>query len=277
MKTKFVSFVLGAAIGLASALVPLRAQFAYVVNALSNNVSAYSIGSNGALTPVPGSPFAAGSFPNSVAVDPTGKFAYVASYGLASPGGFFVPSTVLAYSISSNGSLTPAPGSPFAAGSGATSVAITPLVPFATSFAKLEIEAGHRPGFDLKESFTLGTNSNGIDPVTEKVTLQIGTFSVTIPAGSFEQDHNRRFEFEGVINDVRLEMRIIPLGNNIFTFKAEGKGVDLTDLTNPVTVVLTIGTDSGSTDVTAEFENRREHHKQEHARFAPDSPGDNGE
>jgi hypothetical protein len=227
--------------------------------------------------PVPGSPFAAGFFSRSVAVDPTGKFAYVASYGLASPGGFFVPSTVLAYSISSNGSLTPAPGSPFAAGSGATSVAITPLVPFATSFAKLEIEVGHRPGFDLKESFTLGTNSNGIDPVTEKVTLQIGTFSVTIPAGSFEQDHNRRFEFEGVINDVRLEMRIMPLGNNIFTFKAEGKGVDLTDLTNPVTVVLTIGTDSGSTDVTAEFENRREHHKQEHARFAPDSPGDNGE
>src|SRR5260221_6488009 len=77
MKTKFVSFVLGTAIGLASALVPLRAQFAYVVNVLSNNVSAYSIGSNGALTPVPGSPFAAGQNPGSVAVDPTGQFAYV--------------------------------------------------------------------------------------------------------------------------------------------------------------------------------------------------------
>jgi len=41
--------------------------------------------------------------------------------------------------------------------------------------------AGPPPGFDLNESFTLGKNTNGINPVTEKVTLQIGTFSVTIP------------------------------------------------------------------------------------------------
>jgi hypothetical protein len=202
MKSKFVSFAFGTAIGLASPLAPLRAQFAYVVNALSNNVSAYSIGSNGALTPVPGSPFATGD--------------------------------------------------------GAIRVAITPEVPFAASFAKLEIEARRRPGFELKEFFTLGTNSNGIDPVTENVTLQIGTFSVTIPAGSFEQDLNRRFEFEGVINDVSLEVQIVPLGNNIFTFKADGKGVDLTGLTNPVTVGLTIGIDSGSTAVRA-FEKRKKH------------------
>jgi DNA-binding beta-propeller fold protein YncE len=47
-------------------------KFAYVANAFGNNVSAYSIGANGALTPVTGSPFAAGTAPFSVAVDPTG-------------------------------------------------------------------------------------------------------------------------------------------------------------------------------------------------------------
>jgi hypothetical protein len=186
-----------------------------------------------------------------VAVDPTGKFAYVVNSQIVFG--------VSGYSIGSNGALTPVPGSPFATGSAPHSIAITPLVPFATSFAKLEIEARHRPGFELKEFFTLGTNSNGINPVTENVTLQIGTFSVTIPAGSFEQDPNRRFEFEGVINDVSLEVQIVPLGNNIFTFKAEGKGVDLTGLTNPVTVGLTIGIDSGSTAVRAEFEKRKRH------------------
>jgi hypothetical protein len=41
--------------------VPLRAQFVYVTNQSSGNVSAYSIGPNGALTPVPGSPLGAGS------------------------------------------------------------------------------------------------------------------------------------------------------------------------------------------------------------------------
>jgi hypothetical protein len=44
-----------------------------------------------------------------------------------------------------------------------------------------------------------------------------------------------------------LEVQIVHLGNNIFTFKAEGTGVDLTGLTNPVTVVLTIGDNTGTT------------------------------
>jgi hypothetical protein len=123
-------------------------------------------------------------------------------------------------------------------------------VPFASSFAKLEIETDR---FDLKESFTLGANSNGINPVTEKVTLQIGTFSVMIPAGSFNQGFFEGFKFEGAINGVRLGVQIVPLGNNLFTFKAVGSGVDLTRLTNPVTVVLTIGIDSGTTTAVARF------------------------
>lgn len=48
----------------------IAAKFAYVANRGSNDVSAYSIGSNGALTPVPGSPFATGVGPFSVALNP---------------------------------------------------------------------------------------------------------------------------------------------------------------------------------------------------------------
>jgi DNA-binding beta-propeller fold protein YncE len=103
MSRGWFSVFTGLAIGFVLLAAPLRGQFAYVANFESNNVSAYSIdGSNGTLTPIPGSPFAAGSNPISVAVDPTGKFAYVAN---------FVGS---AYSIGSNGALTPIPGSPFA-------------------------------------------------------------------------------------------------------------------------------------------------------------------
>jgi 6-phosphogluconolactonase len=57
------------------------AKFAYVANFNSKNVSAYSIGSNGALTSIAGSPFAAGGGPISVTVDPRAKFAYVANKG----------------------------------------------------------------------------------------------------------------------------------------------------------------------------------------------------
>jgi DNA-binding beta-propeller fold protein YncE len=315
-------------------------KFAYVANNLDNNVSAYSIAANGALTQVPGSPFATGSRPVSMAVDPTGKFAYVAharvntgwayhiaanggltpvlgsspfptwsfpvsvamgptgkyfyvvtsrgidsrgdvGVNLIADGGFVVPihhfatgiqpssmavdptgkfayvaiqigdihslnGSVSAYRIAANGDLTPVPGSPFATGFGPTSVAITPLVPFASSLAELEIA---KDRFDLKESFTLGTNSNGINPVKENVTLQIGTFSVMIPAGSFFRLLEGGFAFEGVINGVTFEVQIVPLGNNIFTFKAVGTDVDLTGLTKPVTVVLTIGINSGATTV----------------------------
>jgi DNA-binding beta-propeller fold protein YncE len=202
-----------------SVAVDPTAKFVYVVNEVSNNVSAFSIGADGALTPVTGSPFAAGTEPFSVAVDPTGKFAYVANG---------ISNNVSAFSIGADGALTPVSGSPFAAGIEPVSVAIIPLVPFASSFAKLEIA---QRGFDLTESFTLGTNSNGINPVTENVTLQIGTFSVTIPAGSFKLNPNRRFAFQGLINGVSMQVQIIPLGNNIFTFNAQGAGVDLTGLT----------------------------------------------
>ena len=65
------------AVVLVSLTAPLRAaEFVYVTNEGENNVWAYRIAINGALTPIPGSPFAAGSLPNSVAVDPTAKFVY---------------------------------------------------------------------------------------------------------------------------------------------------------------------------------------------------------
>lgn len=57
-------------------------RFAYVANDFSNNVSAYTINQmTGALTPVAGSPFAAGTNPRSVVIDPSGQFAYVANAG----------------------------------------------------------------------------------------------------------------------------------------------------------------------------------------------------
>jgi hypothetical protein len=51
---------------------------------------------------------------------------------------------------------------------------------------------------------------------------------------------------------VSLEVQIVPLGNHIFTFKAETTGVDLTGLTNPVTVVPIIRVNTGTTTVTAQ-------------------------
>src|SRR6201989_2750296 len=57
VKRGWLSFFSTLAICFVCLAAPLRPQFAYVANFQSANVSAYSIGANGALTPVPGSPF----------------------------------------------------------------------------------------------------------------------------------------------------------------------------------------------------------------------------
>jgi 6-phosphogluconolactonase len=116
------------AIGLLCLTPPLRAQFVYTANETSNNISAYRIGANGALTPVPGSPFAAGTQPQSVVVDPTARFLYVASLGVSA---IISGNNISAYSIDANGALTPVPGSPFAAGSGPVLVTMDPTGKFA--------------------------------------------------------------------------------------------------------------------------------------------------
>jgi hypothetical protein len=47
------------------------------------------------------------------------------------------------------------------------------------------------------------------------------------------------------------------LGDSSYTLKAQGKGVDLSALQNPVTVALAIGDDAGSTTAFRENENTK--------------------
>lgn len=70
----------GSASSLGAPLSNNATAFAYVANSASNSVSAYTINaSTGALSEVADSPFTAGIGPTSVAVDPAGRFAYVAN------------------------------------------------------------------------------------------------------------------------------------------------------------------------------------------------------
>ena len=210
-------------------------RFAYVGNlSFNSDIRAYSIGANGELTLVPGQT-SQGHAPASMAVDPTGKFVCVASLELHS---------TLVFRIGKDGALTAVAGSPFAAGNLPNSVAVSPFVPFASSSATVDI---HNDIVALSESFTLGANSNGIDPAKENVTFQIGTFSMTIPAGSFKLNPDHTYGFQGVINGVSIQVEILKVDERLSILDGVFKGVDLSGVTKPVTVVLTIGIDSGST------------------------------
>jgi 6-phosphogluconolactonase (cycloisomerase 2 family) len=91
-------------------------KFVYVANMVAANISAYRIAQSGALTPVPGSPFATGREPYSIATNAANQCAYVANR---------FDKNISAYAIAVNGALTPIEGSPFPAGVGPDSVACT--------------------------------------------------------------------------------------------------------------------------------------------------------
>ena len=106
-------------------------QFAYVAGGGgtngANNISGYSISpSSGALSPLPGSPFAEGLSPVATTLDPWSPFLYAANNcsdtACAAPAG-----SVSAYTIDpGTGTLTAALGSPFPVGSSPFGIAVDP-------------------------------------------------------------------------------------------------------------------------------------------------------
>jgi hypothetical protein len=148
------------------------------------------------------------------------------------------------YTIGSNGALTPISESPFTGLSQPISVAASPIS-FAASTTSFETETGKTPTFTLDDTFTLGRNSTGIDPVTQQVTLRIDTFAVTIPANRFSLLTDGAFEFGGIINNVLYYVTITRLGGNTFKLSAEG-GKDLSTLGKNVSIALMVGGNAGT-------------------------------
>jgi len=229
-------------------------KHAYVTNAISDNVSVIDTSTNTVVATVP-----VGSIPVGVAVTPDGADAYVANYSSGTISVIDTASNTVVATISE--------------GNGPVAVGIIPPptgVLFSAFSAKLEIHFGDEPNtdhFNLNASFTLGSASNGIDPPTEPVTLKVGTFTTTIPRGSFKVDDDQDdqndqeegvgmkrfgpFRVHGVIDGVDLRVLIRPTGAKRYALEAEARHADLTGTKNPVQVTLTIGGDSGTTLVKA--------------------------
>ena len=77
---------------------------------------------------------------------------------------------------------------------------------------------------------------------------------MTVPAGSFHAGPKGTFTYEGTISGVSLEIRISPTGAGAYQIQVGASGIDLTGLTNPVTVSLRIGNNVGTTPVTVDFQ-----------------------
>ena len=102
----------------------------YVATRISNSVNAYNIGSDGSLTPIPGSPFATdGTNGKALAFTPDGKRLYVSNNG---------SDNITGFNVASDGSLSLIPGSPWPTGGtdpDLESIAITPNQPPTAAFS----------------------------------------------------------------------------------------------------------------------------------------------
>lgn len=80
-------------------------------------IAGYSVSSSGVLTPIAGSPFAAGSTPTGIAIDPTSRFLYATDS---------VQNELIAYNIQAAGVLDPRVNGPFTTGTFPVNVVADP-------------------------------------------------------------------------------------------------------------------------------------------------------
>ena len=84
-------------------------RFLYVTGMFSNDVAGFAVGTDGTLTPIPGSPFAGGKLPFNIYFTPDGRHLYLSSLSA---------DAVSAFAVGQDGSLSAVPGSPYTLGSG---------------------------------------------------------------------------------------------------------------------------------------------------------------
>jgi YVTN family beta-propeller protein len=242
----------------------------YVTNFSDNSVSVIATVINTVTATV-----LVGVNPMGLAVTPDGASVYVATVS---------DNTVSVIATASNTvtATVPVGSSPIAFGQFIGSVTVK--VPFASFTSRVEIERTHSltkhagDSFEVEGGGVLGQASDGIAPSADDVTLSLGSFLITIPAGSFvatsdrDRDNDRRdwdrddrdrddrdnlvttYHFQGVIADVSLNARIEQGPKQRFRFHFEGRHANLSLVVNPMIVGLAIGHDVGHVVVKADID-----------------------
>lgn len=121
--------------------------------------------------------------------------------------------------------------------------------PVAPSFvAEVEIDRENSK-IEVEGALARPEDGDGMDPSAEEVTLEVGSFSATIPAGSFRLTQTApvaQFRFGGNLDGVNLEMSLRML-HDVLWFEAKAEHADLPVGSSPLLVTLRIGDDSATT------------------------------
>jgi 6-phosphogluconolactonase (cycloisomerase 2 family) len=123
-------------------------------------IFAFSVGSGGVLTPLSGSPFAAGVRPSAIASDASGSYVYVTDFAKGDVRGYSVAPGTAAVA----GALVPLSGSPFQAGNQPSAIVVDPSYPFAYVANSLDATV---TAYSMSSGAlaSIGTFSTGLQPV----------------------------------------------------------------------------------------------------------------
>ncbi|MCA9794808.1 MAG: beta-propeller fold lactonase family protein, partial [Candidatus Eremiobacteraeota bacterium] len=133
----------------------------YVANQGSDNISVFSVGANGLLTAVAGSPFAGPLGVTSIAVDPTGRFLYAAGN----------TNQIRSFTIGADGSLTNAVNLPLVS----VPTQVAPVFTRTANGLFLNV-AGSNGGVASIETFTVNENTGAL--AANSITNVAGGISV---------------------------------------------------------------------------------------------------
>lgn len=154
----------------AAVAVSASGNFLYVANNFTNSVSAFKIGSSGALTALGASPYTVGLAPSGLGMIPSGGFLYVANTGSSSVSAFAICDKVVTSCVNPNspdGTLTPVSGSPFSAGIGPVAIAADPSFNFLYVLDKQSSEISeysYASGSGVLSALSSPTISTGLTP-----------------------------------------------------------------------------------------------------------------
>jgi 6-phosphogluconolactonase len=130
----------------------------------------FAVGSGGVLTPLSGSPYAAGVQPSAIASDASSAYLYATD---------FLSGKVLGYSVASSGNLTPLSGSPFPAGNQPSGIVVDPSYPYTyvTNSLDATVTAYSMSSGNLSR---IGDFATGLDPIAIGIDPSTNHFLYTV-------------------------------------------------------------------------------------------------
>ncbi len=162
-------------------------------------VFGFSVGADGALAPLSGSPFAAGVKPSAIASDAASAHVYVTDFSSGNVRGYTV----------SSGNLTPLAGSPFPAGNQPSAIVVDPSYPFAYVANSLDSNV---TAYSISNGAlsSIGTYATGLQPVAIGIDPSTNHFLYTL---NFLDNTVSGFELS-ITNGTLLDSQNSPFPSN---------------------------------------------------------------